>query len=60
MYRPVHAVRVSVWGRVVGVVAPARERGVYSFEYNPSFLRSGIELSPHGVQRRDPHRRRPR
>ena len=53
MYRPVHAVRVSVWGRVVGVVAPARERGVYSFEYDPSFLRSGIELSPLGMPLRE-------
>ena len=46
MYRPVTAVRVSVWGRAVGAIAPARERGVYAFEYDPSFLSSGIELSP--------------
>lgn len=46
MYRPVAAVRVSVWGRAVGAIAPARERGVYAFEYDPTFLSSGIELSP--------------
>ena len=46
MYRPVTAIRVSVWGRDVGAIAPARERGVYAFEYEPSFLSSGIQLSP--------------
>ena len=46
MYRPVAAVRVSIWGRAVGAIAPSGERGVYAFEYDPSFLSSGIELSP--------------
>lgn len=46
MYRPVSAVRVSIWDRAVGVIVQSRTRGVFAFEYDPSFLGSGIEISP--------------
>lgn len=43
----VSAVEVRLWDRSVGAVAPlARAPGFYEFEYAPSFLRSGLEISP--------------
>lgn len=43
--KPVSAVRVSLWGRVVGVIA-GQSAGYYRFEYDPDFIASGIEISP--------------
>ena len=37
---------VYLWGTKVGVVAFDDQTGVGSFEYEPSFLSSGIEISP--------------
>lgn len=46
MYRPVEAIEVRVWNRAVGAVALDPALGYYAFEYNPDFVRSGIELAP--------------
>jgi serine/threonine-protein kinase HipA len=41
------AVEVRIWDTSVGAIAPvARTPGIYEFEYQPSFLRSGLEISP--------------
>ncbi len=43
----VRAVEVRIWGRRVGAVATLRGKpGFYEFEYDPAFVRAGIELSP--------------
>ncbi len=43
----VRAVEVRIWGQTVGAVAPLRGKpGIYEFQYAPSFVRSGLELSP--------------
>ena len=43
----VHAVEVRCWGQTVGAVAPLPGKpGYYEFEYAPSFVRSGLALSP--------------
>jgi serine/threonine-protein kinase HipA len=46
MYTPVHIVEVRVWRRAVGAVALDPRLGYYAFEYQPAFVRSGIELAP--------------
>ena len=46
MYHPVHIVEVRIWGKAVGAVALDPNLDYYAFEYQPAFLRSGIELSP--------------
>ena len=46
MYTPVDVVEVRVWGKAAGAVALDPNLGFYAFEYQPSFLRSGIELAP--------------
>jgi serine/threonine-protein kinase HipA len=46
VYRPVHAIKVSVWGKTVGAVAFDPKLGFYAFEYAPEFLRTGIDLAP--------------
>lgn len=38
--------RVQLWGRTIGAVSLAEGRDVASFQYDPEFARSGIELSP--------------
>lgn len=43
--KPVSAVRVSLWGHVVGVIA-GQSAGYYRFEFDPDFLATGIEISP--------------
>ena len=44
-YVPVQAVSVFLWGRRVGVLAHAYD--AYSqFEYDPDFLRTGLEIAP--------------
>lgn len=41
------AVEVRLWNKSVGALAPLAGRpGVYEFEYQPSFVRTDLELSP--------------
>lgn len=37
---------VLLWGREVGAVAWESERNIARFEYDPSFLRRGLQISP--------------
>ncbi len=46
MYKPVDVIEVRIWGRTVGAVALDPRAGYYVFEYDPAFVRSGIELAP--------------
>lgn len=46
MYRPVSIVEVRAWNRLVGAVALDPRLGYYAFEYDPAFVRAGIELAP--------------
>ncbi len=46
MYTPVPIIEVRIWGKAVGAVALDPKLGYYAFEYQPAFLRSGIELAP--------------
>ena len=46
MYRPVTIVEVRAWNRLVGAVALDPRLGYYAFEYDPAFVRAGIELAP--------------
>jgi len=42
----VDAAFVKLWGRTAGAVAWDEQRGVATFEYDPDFLDSGLDLSP--------------
>lgn len=46
MYKPVSAIEVRIWGKIVGAVALDPKLGYYAFEYDPRFVTSGIELAP--------------
>ena len=46
MYTPVSVVEVRIWRKAVGAVARDPRLGYYAFEYQPAFVRSGIELAP--------------
>ena len=48
MTRFVHVdkINVSIWGRRVGSLVAAPQRGVYAFRFERGFLSSGIEISP--------------
>ena len=46
MYTPVPIVEVRIWHKAVGAVALDPRLGYYAFEYQPAFVRSGIELAP--------------
>lgn len=46
MYTSVPIVEVRIWRTPVGAVALDPHLGYYAFEYQPAFLRSGIELAP--------------
>jgi serine/threonine-protein kinase HipA len=46
VYRPVSIVEVRIWGKAVGAVALDPKLGYYAFEYQPAFVRSGVELAP--------------
>ena len=46
MYKPVHVIEVRVWGRRVGAVALDPKLGFYAFEYDPAFVKAGVELAP--------------
>ena len=45
-YLPVEVVEVRCWGSRVGAIALDERSGFYVFEYEPTWLSSGIELSP--------------
>ena len=40
------AAEVRLWGTKIGTVAFDEENGLGSFEYDPGFLPSGIEVAP--------------
>ncbi len=42
----VDAAFVNIWGRTAGAVAWDRDRGYATFEYDPAFLDSGLDLAP--------------
>lgn len=46
MYKPVDVIEVRVWGKKVGAVALDPNLRFYAFEYEPSFVKTGIELAP--------------
>jgi len=46
MYKPVEAIEVRLWGKTVGAVALDPKLGYYAFEYDPVFLKSGVEPAP--------------
>lgn len=46
MYKPVTAIEVTLWGRIVGAVARDPRLDYYAFEYAPDFVKSGIEPAP--------------
>jgi serine/threonine-protein kinase HipA len=46
VYTPVPIVEVRIWRKAVGAVALDPKLGYYAFEYQPAFVRSGIELAP--------------
>jgi serine/threonine-protein kinase HipA len=46
LYTPVPIVEVRIWRKAVGAVALDPNLGYYAFEYQPAFLRAGIELAP--------------
>lgn len=46
MHKPVSAVEIRLWGRRVGAVALDPRLGYYAFEYDPAFVRQGIEVAP--------------
>jgi len=46
MYKPVELVEVWIWGMRVGAVARDPRTGFYAFEYDPRFVRTGMELAP--------------
>lgn len=45
MYSHVKAIEVSLWGRHVGTIVP-KTATHYRFQYDETFLRSGIEIAP--------------
>lgn len=46
VFRHVSRINVSLWGRPVGTLVEAPDRGIYAFRYEKGFLSSGIEISP--------------
>ncbi len=42
----VDALEVRLWGKRLGVIAWDESRGLGRFEYEPDFVRSGLEVSP--------------
>jgi serine/threonine-protein kinase HipA len=45
-YRQVDLIEVRAWGATVGAVAPDPATNFYAFEYDPGWLRRGVELAP--------------
>lgn len=48
VFSHVRSIEVSIWGRHVGTIVPARD-GISAFIYDRDFIRSGIEISPLGM-----------
>ena len=46
MYKSVEAVEVRLWGRSVGAVALDPRLGFHAFEYDPGFIKRGVEIAP--------------
>ncbi|MBK8119602.1 MAG: type II toxin-antitoxin system HipA family toxin [Sulfuritalea sp.] len=46
MFKPVDAIEVRLWNHRVGAVALDPRLGFHAFEYDPSFVKQGIELAP--------------
>lgn len=46
MSKHVDVIKAYVWGQYVGAVGLEPTLGYYVFEYDPKFVRSGIELAP--------------
>jgi serine/threonine-protein kinase HipA len=46
VYKPVEAIEVRIWGQKVGAVALDPNLRFYVFEYEPNFVKTGIELAP--------------
>jgi len=46
VFKHVSRINVSLWGRRVGVLVAAPQRGVCAFRYEKGFLSSGLEISP--------------
>jgi serine/threonine-protein kinase HipA len=44
--RRVHVATVLLWGREVGAVAWDNDRAVGNFEYDPAFVRRGLQIAP--------------
>lgn len=51
-YTPVDLVEVFAWGARVGVLSRSTVRGAYAFQYDPGWIRSGLELAPVIMPRR--------
>ena len=45
-YRNVEAIEVKAWGQRVGAVAREPTKNHYAFEYDPAWIRRGVELAP--------------
>ena len=45
-YKTVHAVEVRAWGKRVGAVALEPTKNFYAFQYDPAWIRGGVELAP--------------
>lgn len=46
MFKPVTAIEVRIWEKTVGAVALDPRLNYYAFEYDPAFIKSGIDLAP--------------
>jgi serine/threonine-protein kinase HipA len=46
MFKPVEVINVSIWGKRVGSLALSPRLGYYVFAYEPSFVKTRIQLSP--------------
>lgn len=45
-YTAVSVIEVRAWGRPVGAIAPDPATGYFAFEYDPGWIRTGLELAP--------------
>lgn len=45
-YKSVDAIEIKAWGKRVGAVAREPTKNYYAFEYDPAWIRSGVELAP--------------
>jgi len=48
-HEPVSVVEVRIWAQRVGAVALDPRLGFYAFEYDPAWIRNGIELAPRAM-----------